>query len=185
MAESLLPENATATEVNAELVAATRIEAIPVPLNTLMDPLLLQEDIIPWLAWAVNALEWHSDLTVDKQRAAIAASVQLHNILGTPQALKTGLATIGLDDANVIELPVEIYNGTHNYDGSIDYSHGPYLFDIQVSNPGDLYSVDEIEQAIKTFANVRSHLRNLFLANFYYDGTQTYNGAENYDGDYN
>ena len=179
---TLLPGNATDQELVEEVIAAVRIEAIPVPLNTLMDPLLLQPDLLPWLAWAVNALEWHGDLTTDKQRSAIAAAIQLHDILGTPQALKTGLALIGLADANVIELPVNIYNGANTYDGSIDYSEGPYLFDIQVSNPGDLYSADEIKDAIATFANVRSHLRFLFTAALYYDGAITYSGAEEYDG---
>jgi len=181
---SLLPKNATEQEKTMEMVASVRLEAIPVPLRDLFNPALIQADLLPWLAWALNTLEWRSDFTEQQQRDAIAISIDVHNELGTRASLRRGLDSIGLTNANIIELVPKFYDGSENYDGNIDHSNGPYLFDIELTDQSNNYSVSDIKRAIETFSNVRSHLRNLFLSQLRYDGTFNYDGSKNYDGGY-
>jgi len=181
---SLLPKNATEQEKIMEVVAAVRLEAIPVPLRDLFNPALIQEDLLPWLAWALNTLEWRSDLSVQQQRDAIAISIDVHNELGTRASLRRGLDSIGLTNSTIIEIPAILFNGAENFDGNIDYSNGPFLFDIQITDAETQYSVADIKRAIETFSNVRSHLRNLFISQLFYNGNIDFDGLNNFDGGY-
>lgn|GEM_PF-6742199 len=165
-----------------EVVAAVRSEAIPVPLRDLMNQQTIDAALLPWLAWALNTLEFRSDASEADQRAAITASVGVHDILGTPAALKKGLELIGFIDVTIVE-PLVVLDGSFTLDGSNDLT-GAYMFDLKIGSVTQItpQQVAEIRRIIEVFSNRRSHLRKLFIAELVLDGTWLLDGSKQLDG---
>jgi phage tail P2-like protein len=91
MTTSLLPPNATPLERALEGVTA-RIGDVAAPLDTLLDPALIEAAWLPWLAWALSADSWDADWTEAVKREAVAGSIALHRIKGTRLSVETVLA---------------------------------------------------------------------------------------------
>lgn len=180
--ETLLPINREETEEILEKIAAVRLDAILVPLKTLMSPDDIQKDLLPWLAWALDTLEWRSDYPDAQARLAILASINVHNILGTPAAVIKGLELIGFLDVVVIEFN-HYLDGTWDLDGSM-LMNGAYHFDVQLGDVSNLppQVISEILRVIGTFKNERSRLRNLLISALVLDGTWILDNSNNLHG---
>lgn len=63
----------------------------------LWNPWLCPEDFLPVLAWALSVDVWDDDWPVQVKRQVIDSSPYLHEIKGTPLAIKLALASINLD----------------------------------------------------------------------------------------
>lgn len=180
--ETLLPINREETEEILEKIAAVRLDAILVPLKTLMSPDDIQKDLLPWLAWALDTLEWRSDYPDAQARLAILASINVHNILGTPAAVIKGLELIGFLDVVVIEFN-HYLDGTWDLDGSM-LMNGAYHFDVQLGDISNLppQVISKILRVIGTFKNERSRLRNLLISALVLDGTWILDNSNNLHG---
>lgn len=91
---TLLPPNATAAERAIE-AAIARIGDVPVPIRALWNPSSCPVELLPYLAWAFSVDVWDASWPEYRQRAAIAASFDLHKHKGTRQAVENAVAAIG------------------------------------------------------------------------------------------
>lgn len=87
---TLLPPNASPLERALE-AATARVGAIPIP-GGLWDPATCPLAILPWLAWALSVDTWDPDWSEATKRAAVAGSIALHRMKGTPAAIEAVLA---------------------------------------------------------------------------------------------
>lgn len=93
---SLLPPNATTTELALE--AATE-RAADIPLDAiggLWNPGTCRVDLLPWLAWAVGVPEWSSTWPEHVQREAIRATLFARRHAGTAGAIRRALAALDI-----------------------------------------------------------------------------------------
>ena len=100
---SLLPPNASPLERALEDVHGARIDAIPAPLRALWDADTCPESALPALAWQLSVDDWSDDWPLDRRRAVVASSVDVHRRKGTLGALRKVLADAGHPDAVVTE----------------------------------------------------------------------------------
>ncbi len=154
MTVSLLPPNATALERAIERPSG-RVDALPVPVDTVWSPETCPAALLPWLAWAFSVDTWNPAWSEKIKRQVIAQSFDVHRVKGTLGAVKRALAALDLDDVDVSEW--------------FDYGGDPYFFrvDVELSTRGlsDTEFTD-IVAAIDGAKNVRSWLERLrvFLA---------------------
>lgn len=188
---NLLPPNATITEINLD-EAFSRIENVPTPARTTIDPDNAPAQILPWMAWAQSVDNWEPDWTEEQKRAVIKAAYSVHRQKGTVYALKTALAALGYDLV-VQEWYQQIPDGD------------PYTFDVIITIQGkeiDAGTFTKLLRVIEANKNLRSHLQRVKLIvesnsvlycaaaslsgneiEFTYAaGLITYNGAIKYDG---
>jgi phage tail P2-like protein len=92
---TILPPNATTLERNIEQSATRTIEQLPVPVRDLWNPDVCPVHLLPWLAWAVDVEQWQSDWSEPVQRAAIKASWNVHNHMGTKASVRQALDALG------------------------------------------------------------------------------------------
>jgi len=92
---TILPPNATDLERNIEQSATAAIEQLPVPIRDLWNPDMCPAHLLPWLAWALDVEQWQSDWPEAVQRAAIRASWQVHNKMGTAASVRQALDMLG------------------------------------------------------------------------------------------
>jgi phage tail P2-like protein len=115
---SLLPPSSSLFEQGIES-AVSRVGAIDVsPAGELFNPATCPAALLPWLAWAIEADPWNTAWTVAQQRAAIAASIQVHRTRGTVGALKRALEAIGYE-VNINEQTGEAYVFRVEIDASV------------------------------------------------------------------
>lgn len=95
MDESLLPINASDMERSIEQVLL-RSSRLPILIDTLWNPELCPEPLLPWLAWALSVDTWDSDWTIETKRAFIANSLGVHRRKGTLASIRRVLAGLGI-----------------------------------------------------------------------------------------
>lgn len=134
---------------------------------------LAPENVLYYLAsqWDVlGAKGWKFADTIEKKRDLVRNAVKLNLIIGTPRALITALNSLGYPDVTIQEhLQGAIYNGTHNYNGAIDYSTGYhwayFRVIIGVNNllnlTGQMYL--DIIEVVEAWKNLRSWLEGLYM----------------------
>lgn len=83
---TLLPPNATPLERALE-AGVSRISAIDVPIDTLLDPSRIAVQWLPWLAWGLSVDAWDSTWSEATKRQAVAESIVLHRMKGTRAAV--------------------------------------------------------------------------------------------------
>lgn len=98
---SLLPPNATKLERALEAGAA-RISDVSAPIDTLVDPLKIAAEALPWLAYGFSVDFWETSWSEAMKRRAVAESIAQHKIKGTRASVEHVLARID-DLARVIE----------------------------------------------------------------------------------
>lgn len=99
--DDLLPRNSTPLE-RALSRTAGRFNP-PAVVPTLWNAATCPPAVLPFLAWSLSVDEWDHGWSVEKKRAVIAAARQIHQKKGTPQAVRTALASVGQPDAEIIE----------------------------------------------------------------------------------
>jgi len=207
---TLLPPNATKLERDLEQAGSARIETMAVPLRTLWNPETCPAALLPWLAWALDVLAWRSDWPEPIQRAAIAASIAVHNHIGTLGGLTRALDALGFGRAVVTEYWGLRHRGGFDHDGAQDHVGlaRVYRFDVSMSllSPisGAMYhkgvihhdgaqvhavgpgfsqaAVDLVRAIIDAYKNTRSGLRNLYYAAKFHNGLIARDGATIRDG---
>jgi phage tail P2-like protein len=141
----LLPPNATAAEVALEMAATSPISQVNLSaVDGIYNPQTCPLAILPWLAWALCVNPWDSTWTESQQRAAVAASIQVHRIRGTIGAMVTALAAIGFG------ITVE-----ENVDGPFTFS---IALDATVFGIADSTPFDAAYAIALTVKNARSQL---------------------------
>ena len=93
MSDQLLPPNATPQEVALE-AATARIENVPVPVRTMINPDTINSNLLPWLAWGMGVDFWDSGWDEDTKRRAIRTSIAVKKTEGTPYAVNTAIASV-------------------------------------------------------------------------------------------
>ncbi|BBU05316.1 MULTISPECIES: phage tail protein I [Aeromonas] len=178
----LLPPSATRLEhltaaalaynLTPEVITATRFaDTCPAPL-------------LPWLAWARSVDWWELAESEDQQRALIKASFRLHQRKGTPWAIKEALKVLGFGDSTIIERATgRRYDGTISYNGN--EPHGDptrwAVYRVILTRPVTTEQANRIKRLLAEMAPARCYLSALD----YTSAPITYNGAANYNGNYN
>lgn len=88
---TLLPPNATRLERALESATA-RTGNIAAPIDALLDPMTINVEWLPWLAWGLSLDSWDADWSEQVKRKAVAQSIALHRIKGTRQSIEAVLA---------------------------------------------------------------------------------------------
>lgn len=148
----LLPPNATITEINLD-EAFSRIENVPTPARSTINPDEAPASILPWMAWAQSADNWDAGWSEEQKRAVIKAAYSVHRQKGTIYALKTALSVLGYDLV-VQEWYQQIPEGD------------PYTFDVVltiIDSEIDANTFNKIIRIIAANKNLRSHLRRVKL----------------------
>jgi len=208
---TILPPNATDLERNLEQSATRTMEQLPVPIRDLWNPDTCPLHLLPWLAWALDVEQWQSDWAESIQRAAIKASFEVHNRMGTAGGLRLALESLGYSYVHITEYVNLFHRGSFTHNGSRTHVGASlaYQFDVTLNtsvmnaslwhNGADAHNgsrthvgaslgtpsaaqVAKIKDAIAVFKNARSHLRNLYYASLWHNGADTHNGAKLRDG---
>jgi hypothetical protein len=95
MTSLLPPFQRTPQEAAYDDVIGRRISGIPVPLPDIKNPLLCDEDFLPWLAWEFSVDIWHDDWPVERKRFAISEAIRMHRIKGTLGGIKAHVSLAG------------------------------------------------------------------------------------------
>lgn len=90
---SLLPPNATKLERALEAGAA-RISDVSAPIDTLVDPLKIAAEALPWLAYGLSVDFWETGWSEAMKRRTVAESIAQHKIKGTRSSVDHVLARI-------------------------------------------------------------------------------------------
>ena len=108
---TLLPPNATKLE-KAIAGPTGRIDnAIPVPIDKLLNADECPAAYLPWLAWhmSLDLWDWRWDET--KRRAVIARAVELNRMKGTAHAIRTYCNIMDSEAVQIVVPPQEFYIG--------------------------------------------------------------------------
>ncbi|MCC2976242.1 phage tail protein I [Sphingomonas sp. PL-96] len=120
---SLLPPNATPLERALEQGIA-HLGEVPYPLDLVVDPQRCAAEALPWLAWGLSVDNWDADWSEQERRDAVANSIALHRIKGTPASVKSVLARFD----QLLKL-VEWHQATPRAD--------PHTFEVRLPIAGD------------------------------------------------
>jgi len=93
---SLLPPNRTAREKVLELVACTRLDAIPLPIKSLMNADECPAELLNFLADSMSVDYWDGEWPEDVKRDMIKASLSVHWHKGTDGAVEDALKALGV-----------------------------------------------------------------------------------------
>jgi phage tail P2-like protein len=186
MAEDLLPPNSTKAERALAGVSA-RIDAIPVPIDTLWDADRCPAALLPWLAWSLSVDVWRDDWTEARKRTAIRSALPRHRTKGSFGAVRRALADLGHPDAVIHEgAPPSLYDGSILYGGSRVYAGGGSWAQYAVEIPGGLSAeaYAALGESLAAVAPARCHLISLTTApdpsDPLYDAAYLYDGAISY-----
>lgn len=150
--DSLLPNNATPTERSLD-IASARVEAVSAPVHQLVQAATCPESLLPYLAWAVSVDEWDPAWPIERKRASIAASIEIHRRKGTAAAVQDAVATIGWETA-VVEWFQEAPLAT-------PYTFAVEAFLVDQGVTPELY--DDIRRLALSAKNARSHLTRISI----------------------
>lgn len=148
---NLLPPSATITEINLD-ESFSRIEGVPTPARTTVDPVNAPAQILPWMAWAASVDDWDITWTDEQKRSVIAASFNVHLYKGTIGAVKAALGALGYE-VQIQEWFNQIPQGE------------PYTFKIYVN-------VDQVGVSVEEFNRLRSIIENAKNLRSHLDKTQ-------------
>lgn len=181
--ETLLPRNATATELRLEQ-STKRMGNLPTPLRELWNPNTCPQNLLPWLAWAFQIDVWDANWSEATQRQAVRGAIDVHRRKGTPWAIRRALENAGYGDAVLQE-----GDATQMHDGTLDH-HGEaqYIGDLDWANyrvmlaqPITNAQAAQVRQIMGFVAPVRCHLVGLVFTEI----ANIHNASARYDGTYN
>lgn len=89
----LLPYQSSDLERDLD-IALSHIETVEIPIRTLWDPWNCPIDYLPYLAWAVKVGSWSSRWSEKVKRQVVAASLDIHRVRGTRQAVEKALESL-------------------------------------------------------------------------------------------
>lgn len=87
MSSSLLPPGSSALERRLAQ-ACSGISDLNVPLRDLWNPWKCPAKFLPYLAWAFSVDRWDEQWSEEEKRTAVSESFRLHQLKGTPAAIR-------------------------------------------------------------------------------------------------
>ena len=148
--DHMLPGNATALE-RAMAATTARIDDIPVPIATVLDPANCPAQLLPWLAWQRAVGEWNPAWSEATKREVIARNYKVLAHRGTRASVVQAILAQGF--ANV------------QHECWFEYGGQPYRFRLTVLLTGDeTWTQDDTDRLIRTVLgnkSVRSKLEAL------------------------
>lgn len=102
MAGSLLPSNATRVESALAEVSA-RVDALGGEVAFAWDPVRAPARFLEWLAVALSVDDWDPAWSLERKRAVILASVQVHRHKGTRGGVQRAIDAMGYGAVEIIE----------------------------------------------------------------------------------
>ncbi|MGL5215892.1 MAG: phage tail protein I [Aeromonas hydrophila] len=90
---ALLPYQSSDLERDLD-IALSHIESVEIPIRTLWNPWECPIDYLPYLAWAVKVGSWSSRWSERVKRQVVAASLDIHRVRGTRQAVEKALESL-------------------------------------------------------------------------------------------
>lgn len=197
--QSLLPESIKCPLTLAAEAAITRLTELNFSVLDIYNIDTVPESVLYDLADQFNVLGYRGWLLADteqQRRTLIKNAIELHRTAGTPFAVKQALASVGYENAQIIENPGLRYDGSATYDGSQTYrgsSLGQFI--VILDNERSSVSASQIEliiALINEWKNARSHLLDLRIGDIslfsnplFYDGSILYDGqnGQTYSGE--
>ena len=104
----LLPSNQTPFENALDLTGA-RVSGLPVNITTIINPAVVQENLLPWLAWSMSADMWRQEWPIEKRRRVTAKSLVWHYKKGTASLLRTYAEIMGGRVTRLITPPAKTF----------------------------------------------------------------------------
>lgn len=162
-------------------------------------PQIVDQSALVHLAQQLNVAGirgWDLANTEARQRTLIENAIELNRRAGTAYAILTAMDSVGYPGATITENPSLIYDGTWDYTGTEQYMGIRAAGFIVLLDPDrSEVSSDRISlliAMINEWKNARSVLLDLrigdisLLSNLLqYDGTWSYTGGQEYDGEKN
>ncbi|WP_372830514.1 phage tail protein I [Pontibacterium sp.] len=93
MSDSVLPSSLSDLERDLE-AALYHFDDISAPVEHLWNPAACPLPLLPYLAWALSVDQWSTDWPETRKRAVVAASLDIHRIKGTRQAVEIAVDSI-------------------------------------------------------------------------------------------
>jgi P2-related tail formation protein len=196
MSDSILPGSIKTSKSLAYEAVMHRLSDLDLSVLNMYDIDNVSSDVLYDLADQLNVLGlrgWKLASTDAQRRALIKDAIYLHQIAGTPFAIKRVLAILGYPEARIIENPGNYYNGEIRADGSRSYSGAEWgefivvLSDIEASLNQD--RIQLILDLINEWKNARSLLTDLRIGTIslisnplLYDGSVRYDGSQTCSG---
>lgn len=149
--QTLLPPNASPSELALENTHAERIESLPVPIRQIRRPLVTPSEFIPWLAWDNGVTWWEDEWSDQQKRTAIKAAWSINKHRGTAGAVRRALAAVDC----FTEL-IEWFQETPK--------SSPYTFKVVVyGNSISEATISKLTNQINDAKNVRSYLAGIVI----------------------
>ena len=151
------------------------------------------EDALPFLAYQFNVegyKGWRFCTTETERRDLIKRAIDLHRYKGTRWAIAESLKVLGYNDVEVQDhLPGMMYDGTHDFNGTIYYSSPHWAMFRVIIYISDIFAwtstlYPDIVILVNEYKNVRSHLLDISAGIRINDDVATNDDSINYDIDY-
>ena len=94
MTDVLLPPSASTGEFAIEATIA-RIVCVPTPTRDLWNASTCPENLLPWLAWALNIENWDPTWPIEVKRARVAGAIAIQRYKGSVQSVRDVIASFG------------------------------------------------------------------------------------------
>jgi phage tail P2-like protein len=107
----LLPPNKTKLERALAGPTGRLDNAIPVPIDLLLQPWACPTGYLPWLAWYLSLSLWDWRWNELKRRAVIARAVELNRMKGTATAIREYTEVMDSETVQIVVPPQEFYIG--------------------------------------------------------------------------
>lgn len=106
---SILPAGRTPFEAAIEEAVGRRIEAVPVPIRDMDDPLRVVPDALPFIAWARSVGIWDDEWPEWLKRKAVNRAVYLRQRGGSLEAYEGWLDLLGAEIVDTVIPPIGSY----------------------------------------------------------------------------
>lgn len=107
--QHLIPRATPAEAVTGSMAA--RLQAVPVPIDTVKRPLIVTPEFLPFDAWEFSVDIWDRKWAEAKKRAISDASLRLHMKKGTAYCLREYVRYAGGEVKSIVRPPQVVYSG--------------------------------------------------------------------------
>lgn len=175
MSDSLLPKNSTPLERALERLFARHMR-FDLTAGQMWSPDTCPPAALKYLAWALSVDHWDPTWPVDKKRAAIRNSVEVHRWKGTLRGVEAALTAAGYPHARIVEgMSAHRRDGTRLRDGSITHGNADHWakYTVYLPNVITVAEAQNLRRMLKTVAPVHCELAqiNFTPAAHSHDGT--------------
>lgn len=179
----LLPQNALAFERAFDL-AASRVDAIPLPITDMWSAERCSGELLPYLAWAFGVDEWDDGWSDEAKRSTIREAILVQSRKGSVWSIRRVLRNAGYGSITLVEgLYGRKYDGSAKYNGYV--THGDPTewakYRIVLDRPITNAQAAQVRRILNITAPARCKLQEFV----YTQANNIYNGAISHDGIYN